>query len=57
MDKEKLINLIKNVDDDNIIRYLYALNKDYIERNDAKQIIKQCELKNGLNTDKIGNFK
>lgn len=32
MEKEKLINLIKNTNNEDIIKYLYAFSKDFIAR-------------------------
>lgn len=46
MEKELLIKLIEETDDEKIIHYLYALSKDFIYRHSSKQIIEQCEVKN-----------
>lgn len=45
MEKEKLIILIKSIDDEKIIKYLYAFSKDFIERYSAKQIVERSEAK------------
>lgn len=46
MEKELLIKLIQETDDERILKYLYAFTKDFIERHSVKQIIEQCEAKN-----------
>lgn len=43
MEKEKLINLINEINDDEIIRYLYILCNDFIERHYSINIIKKCD--------------
>lgn len=46
LEKELLIQLIESTDDEDIIRYLYAFSKDFIDRHSSKQIIEQCEARN-----------
>lgn len=46
LEKELLIKLIKETTDEEIIRYLYAFSKDFIDRHSSKRIIEQCESKN-----------
>lgn len=45
MEKELLIKLIEETEDEAIIRYLYALAKDFIDRHSSKQIIERCGAK------------
>lgn len=46
MEKEKLIKLIQETEDECIIRYLYAFAKDFIDRYSVPKIIEQCEAAN-----------
>lgn len=43
--KEQLIKLIEEQEDEQIINYLYAFSKDFIERYSLQQIAAQCEVK------------
>lgn len=46
MEKELLLKLIQETDDERIIRYLYAFAKDFIDRYSLPKIIEQCEAEN-----------
>lgn len=44
MEKEKLLQLINDIDDTEIIKCLYAFSKDFIERHSARQIVERCSV-------------
>lgn len=45
MEKEQLMKLIEETDNEKIIHYLYVMAKDFIERHSMQQIIAQSESK------------